>query len=295
MDEQMIGSEHQAPGLRLDYDFPGCRHRVRERLFDPNLIRNFNEIQGCRVACVCDRKSGRRQYVKTRFPGIPVTDDLNQVLAAEEVDVVVVATPVSTHREIALAALEAGKPGIGAQTSSVDVIWDLATHDLSISYYLWERKPAEVSAYGYRYQHPKLIDTAFIHLHFEDGSAAIHHVSWLCPQKTRRYFLAGKRGSLLFDDTREDRMLCFIDQGLDSRIGAKDDEVKELYYKPGKVSYPSLKRVQPLRAACENFLNCIRKSEKLRSDGHAGLAVVEMLEAAELSIAEGSKPIHLTD
>ncbi len=324
----------------------------------PNLIRNFNAIQGCRVAYVCDRKSGRRQYVKNRFPGIPVTDNLNQVLADKEVHVVVVATPVSTHREIALAALQAGKhvwvekpltdsvsgareisneakarglvlatdhlfvhnPAIvkakeiissggigeicyaesgrvnlGPPASEVDVIWDLATHDLSISYYLWERKSAEVSAYGYRYQHPELIDAAFIHLHFEDGSAAMHHVSWLSPQKTRRYFLAGKRGSLLFDDMRKNRKLCFIDQGVDSRIGANDNEVREFYYKPGKVSFPNLKKIEPLRAGCENFLNCIRYGEKLKSDGDAGLAVVEMLEAAELSISEGSKPIILTN
>ena len=262
----------------------------------PNLIRNFNEIQDCRIACVCDLKSGRRQYIKERFPGILIIDDLDEVLTREEVDAVVVATPVSTHREIALAALQAGKhvwvekpladsvlgareitteakakglvlatdhlfvhnPAIvkskeivssgeigemcyaessrvnlGPPDSEVNVIWDLATHDLSITYYLWERKPVEVVAYGYRYQHPELIDVAFLHLHFENGSAAIHHVSWLCPEKTRRYFWAGERGSLLFDDTQEDKKLRLIDQGVDSRIGAKDDEVKELFYKPG--------------------------------------------------------------
>lgn len=322
----------------------------------PNLIRNFNEIDGCQVVWVCDQKAGRRQYVEERFSGLPVTDDLVRVLSDPKVKAVVVATPVSTHRDIALAALHAGKHvwvekpladsvetakeivkqaddkrliltidhlfvynpaiaklknivaqgGIGAlcyaesgrvnlgpPASEVDVIWDLATHDLAITYYLWGKKPIEVVAYGRRFQHPKLLDMAVIHLHFEDGSTAINHVSWLCPEKTRRYFIAGEKGSLIFDDTQLNKKLRYIDQGVDSRIGAKDDEVKDLFYRPGEVSFPEIDKVEPLRAACDDFLDCIRTGKKPRVDGEAGLAVVEMLEAAEKSIAEGSRAVKL--
>jgi len=323
----------------------------------PNLIRNFNEIDHCRMAWVCESKPGRQQYVKERFPDVPVTDDLDAVLNDRSVDAVVIATPVSTHRDIAVAALRAGKHiwvekpladsvlaakqivtegesrglvlavdhlfvynpaiakakqilsqgGIGEQcyaesgrmnlgppASEVDVLWDLATHDLAITYYLWGKIPSEVVAYGRRFQHPNLIDMAFIHLHFDDGSTAIHHVSWLCPEKTRRYFVAGKKGSMMFDDTQE-KKLRFVDQGVDSRIGAGDNDVKELFYKPGEVSYPELDRVEPLRAACEHFLQCIRREDTPRTGGRAGLAVVQMLEAAERSIAEGSRPIQLEE
>jgi len=321
----------------------------------PNLIRNFSAIEDCRVVWVCDQKQGRRQYVQEKFPGIPVTDDFGTVLRDDRVGAVVVATPVSTHRDVAIAALQAGKhvwvekpladsvgaarqimeearkrellltvdhlfvynPAIykakeittaggigqicyaesgrvnlGPPASEVDVLWDLATHDLAITYYLWGKKPSEVIAYGRRFQHPKLIDMAFIHLHFDDGSTAVHHVSWLCPEKTRRYFLAGKDGSLVFDDMQPDKKLRFIDQGVDSRIGAKDDEVKDLFYRPGEVSYRDLEPVEPLRAACEDFLSSIRNGQKPRVDGEAGLAVVEMLEAAERSMVEGGKPVR---
>jgi len=322
----------------------------------PNLIRNFDAAEGCRIVWVCDQKEGRRLYVRERFPNLSVTDDFESVLKDERVDAVVIATPVSTHRHVGLCALQAGKhvwiekplaasassatalvteaearglilatdhlfvynPAIskakdiitlgeigklcyaesgrvnmGPPASEVDVIWDLATHDLAISYYLWGRKPMEIVAYGRRFQHPKLLDMAFIHAHFEDGSTAVHHVSWLCPEKTRRYFVAGKKGSLMFDDTRAEKKLRFIDQGIDSRIGAKDDEVKDLFYKPGEVSFPALDPVEPLRAASEHFLDCIRKGRRPRADGKAGLAVVEMLEAAERSISEGSISIKL--
>jgi predicted dehydrogenase len=322
----------------------------------PNLIRNFGHIDGCRVAWACDQKPGRQQYVKERFPGIPVADNLNQVLSDQSVDAVVIATPVSTHREIAVAALKAGKhvwvekplahsvtaareilqesdrrrlilaidhlfvynPAItkakqiiqkgelgqlcyaesgrvnlGPPTSEVDVVWDLATHDFAITYYLWGKLPIEVVAYGHRFLHPNLLDVAFIHLRFDDGSTAVHHVSWLCPEKVRRYFVAGKMGSLIFDDTQSEKKLRFIDQGVDSRIHAKNDEVKELYYRPGEVCFPDLERIEPLRAACLDFLACIRNGQSPRADGKAGLAVVQMLEAAEQSIAEGSRPIKL--
>ena len=96
-----------------------------------------------------------------------------------------------------------------------------------------------------------------------------------------------------FDDTQAEKKLRFIDQGIDSRIGTKDDEVKELYYRPGEVRFPELERVEPLRAACMDFLSSIRNGQTPRSDGKAGLAVVQMLEAAERSIAEGSRPIKL--
>jgi predicted dehydrogenase len=322
----------------------------------PNLIRNFMTIDECQVIWVCDLKPGRRQYIQERFHGIPVIDSVDTILKDERVAAVVVATPVSTHHEIALSALHAGKhiwiekpladsvakadelvkeaasrervlftdhlfvynPAIkkakeiiaqsgignlcyaesgrvnlGPPASEVDVLWDLATHDLAITYYLWGKRPAEVVAYGRRFQHPTLLDMAFIHLHFDDGSTTVHHVSWLCPEKTRRYFVAGKKGSLFFDDTQAEKKLRFIDQGVDSRIGTQDDDSKELFYKPGEVRFPEYEQTEPLRTACEHFLYCIRNREKPRADGDAGLAVIEMLEAAERSITEGSKPVTL--
>jgi predicted dehydrogenase len=322
----------------------------------PNLIKNFMAIDGCQVLWVCDLKPGRRQYIQEQFPAVPVIGTIDRVLEDETVSAVVVATPVSTHHDLAMSALHAGKhiwiekpladsvskadeivqeaqskgrvlftdhlfvynPAIqkakeiimqgsisdlcyaesgrvnlGPPASEIDVIWDLATHDLAITYYLWGKKPVEVVAYGRRFRHPTLLDMAFIHLHFDDESTTVHHVSWLCPEKIRRYFVAGKKGSLLFDDTQSEKKLRFIDQGVDSRIGAQDHENKALFYKPGEVRFPEYEQVEPLRAACEHFLYCIRNKQKPLADGVAGLAVLQMLEAAEFSIKHGSKPVKL--
>ena len=323
----------------------------------PNLIRNFQNLPGVQVLWVCEEKPGRQKYVAEKFPDIPITDNHNKVFADPAVDAVVIATPVSTHYDLAMAALssrkhvmiekpmagtvehaqaivaegekaglvvstdhlfvynsaiskmkslidngkvgpicyaESSRVNLGPPASEVDVIWDLATHDLSITYDIWERLPAKIVAYGQRYLHPKLIDAAFLHLHFDDGSMAVHHVSWLSPEKVRRYFLAGREGSFVFDDTVSNGKLKHIDQGVDSRIGLKDDEAKELFYKPGKVSIPELDPVEPLAASCQDFIDSIREGRTPRADGRAGLAVVRMLDAAEKSIADGSRPISLS-
>jgi len=322
----------------------------------PNLIRNFDSLADCRVRWVCDKKPGRLRYVHERWPHIPLTEDYNEILRDPSVDAIIVATPVSTHQPLAMAALNAGKHvfvekplaatseqaqaivelakreervlatghifvyhpavaamktaiergeigklcyaesgrvNLGPPASEVDVIWDLAVHDISILLYLWGQGPVEVIAYGRRFLHPTLIDAAFLHLHFADGSMAQHHVSWLSPEKVRRFFVAGTEGSLKFDDTVAEGKLRVIDQGVDSRIGLKDDEVKELYYRPGQVIVPELPKDEPLRIECQHFLDCIRNGQTPRADGQAGLAVVRVLEAAERSIAEGSKPISL--
>ena len=322
----------------------------------PNLVRNFDGMPDCRVAWVCDSKPGRQTYMAGKFPGLRLTADYRTVLDDPEVDAIAIATPVSTHYDLATAALRAGKhvmvekpladtvahaegileaadraglvaatdhlfvynPAIakmkeiqeqgrlgercyaessrvnlGPPASEVDVIWDLATHDLAITYYLWGCLPKEVAAIGRRFLHPRLIDVAFLHLKFADDSLAVHHVSWLSPEKVRRYFLAGRSGSVVFDDTVAEGKLRQIDQGVDSRIGLKDDDVKDLFYRPGTVSIPVLEPVQPLQAACRNFLDCVRSGARPRADARAGLAVVRMLEAAERSIALGSQPVQL--
>ena len=187
---------------------------------------------------------------------------------------------------------ESGRVNLGPPASEVDVIWDLAVHDVSILLYLWDQEPAEVIAYGRRFLHPTLTDVAFLYLRFADGSMAQHHVSWLSPEKVRRFFVAGTDGSLKFDDTADDK-LRVIDQGVDSRIGLEDDEVKELYYRPGEITVPELSDDEPLRVECEHFLDCVRSGHRPRADGRAGLAVVRILEAAARSIAEGSRPIPL--
>ncbi len=190
---------------------------------------------------------------------------------------------------------ETSRVNLGPPASEVNVIWDLATHDLSITLHLLNKFPVSLTALGRRFVHPSLVDAAFLHLQFPDGSISQHHVSWLSAQKVRRVFVAGTEGSLKFDDTMPTGKLEHVDQGEDTRIGLKDDEAKELYYKPGKVRSPELTQAEPLRVEVEDFLEAIRDSRPPLADGRAGLEVVRLLEAADCSIADGGRTITLAE
>lgn len=322
----------------------------------PNLIRNFNALDDSQVRWVCDRKAGRLQYIRERFPQLPLTDDWERVLSDPDVDAVAIATPVSTHRALAIAALRAGKHvfvekplaeqtasaqeiarvaeetgrvlavghifvyhpavaamyeliaagrigrlcyaessrvNLGPPASEVNVIWDLAVHDVAVLLYLWQQEPVEVTAFGNRYKHGSLLDAAFLNVRFADGSMAQHHVGWLTPEKQRRLFVAGTKGSLVFDDTLSEGKLRYIDQGEDSRIGLGDEESKELFYRPVQARSIELPSEEPLRAECRHFLECIRTGKRPRADGSAGVAVVRVLEAANESIEQGSIAVPL--
>lgn len=322
----------------------------------PNLVRNFDALADAQVHWVCDKKPGRLEFIREKFPHVPLTDDLDVLINDPRVDAIVIATPVSTHRDLALRALDAGKHlfiekpladstmhakdivragveakriiavghiflynpavltmrelisagaigqlcyaesgrvNLGPPASEVNVIWDLAVHDLAVLLYLWNQLPIQVTAYGKNFVHPSLTDVAFLHVAFADGTFGEHHISWLSPEKVRRFFVAGTNGSLKFDDMATEGKLRQIDQGIDSRIGLADGENKELYYKMGKVLFPTLNEVEPLQAECQHFVECIRNGVAPRADGESGLQVVRLLEAANWSLQEGSIPIRI--
>ena len=321
----------------------------------PNLVRNFLSLPNCKIVRACDAKLGRLRYIKERFPQVEVTPDYADLLQDPRLDAICVVTPVSTHRDLAIRALDSGrhvfveKPlaatseeawdiveraaacdrvlatghlfvyhpaivrlreeittdalgrlcymeseriNLGPPASEVDVIWDLAVHDVSIALYLSDQQPVEVVAYAGRYVHPSLLDMALLVIGYSDGVLSHHHVSWLSPHKVRRFFAAGTAGSALFDG-RLEQALTLFDQGYDSRIGARDDQAIELQYGTGEVRVPDLPAIEPLKAECQHFLECIETGCQPRASGPDGLQVVQILEAAERSVALGAQAIEL--
>jgi predicted dehydrogenase len=179
----------------------------------------------------------------------------------------------------------------GPPASEIDVIWDLAIHDLAILIYLMGSAPIEVQARANQCVHKKLSDVAFIRVQFENGFFSQHHVSWLSPAKVRSFSLYGDAGSLVFDDMASAK-LCNVDIGIDTRVNLKDDDGRELSYKPGHVFFPELPNGQPLERECKDFLDAIRGLTVPKADGRAGLAVVNLLECIAESAAAGGKPIR---
>ena len=190
---------------------------------------------------------------------------------------------------------ESGRINLGPPASEVDVIWDLAVHDIAILLYLTGEQPAEVVAYGSRVLHPTLRDVAFIRVQFPSGFFSQHHVSWMSPDKVRRFSVFGSNGSLCFDDMAPNGKLRFVDRGIDTRVNLKDNEKKELAYKPGRVEFPELPSGEPLNLECRHFLDCVKEGRTPRTDGRVGLTVVRVLESALRSIAGNSRPVLLEE
>ena len=130
-------------------------------------------------------------------------------------------------------------------------------------------------------------------LHYPDGTRSHHHVSWLSPDKVRRFFVAGTAGSARFDLAGGSKPLSLFGTGVDTRLGGGDGQAVELKYGPGEVRVPELPAVEPLAAECSHFLECVEAGRSPRADGLAGLRVVQILEAAEQSISSGSQPVEV--
>jgi predicted dehydrogenase len=250
--------------------------------------------------------SGRHVFVEKPFAASTVeARDLTERAAAARLVLAVghlfVFHPgiMCLHAELEAGALgrlcymESGRVNLGPPASEVDVLWDLAVHDVAIALYLSRSAPVEVTAYAGRYVHPTLLDMALLVIRYADGSLSHHHVSWLSPNKVRRFFVAGAAGSALFDGCLEPRALSLFGRGYDSRIGLRDDQAIALQYSAGEVRVPELPAVEPLKDECRHFLECIATGSRPRAGGPEGLQSIEILEAAEQSIAQGAKPVAL--
>ena len=321
----------------------------------PNLIRNFfaqDEIDG---VVACDLDQGRLARMQKSFPGIEVTSDHDAVIARPDIDIVAIATPVSSHFEIAKNALLAGKHcfiekpmtasvveaeelielaerrglklfvdhtfiytgavrkmkeiitsgrlgeiyyfdsvrvNLGLFQHDVNVIWDLAPHDLSIMDYLLGKKPLAVSAIGSCHVGNDLEDIAYLTLEFENNLIAHFHVNWLAPMKIRKTLIGGTKSMIVYDDTEASEKVKVYDKGIDvtTREGVYDTLVQ---YRTGDMLSPKLDQEEALAVGTRHFIDCIQNDTQPVTGGDAGLNVVRILEASELSIKNRGKLIEL--
>lgn len=189
---------------------------------------------------------------------------------------------------------ECVRVNLGPPHSDVDVIWDLASHDVSILLSLAHSPATAVSAYGRRALSSAHVDLAFMTIQFASGFIGLVHVSWLSALKVRRTFLVGTRGSALFDDTQATGKLVVSSRGPMGNYDPRDpDQSWDMAYSPSALEQPELPPILPLTAQCQEFIVRIRTGESPTADGSFGLAVVEVLEAATTSIQQGGRTVTL--
>jgi predicted dehydrogenase len=327
---------------RLRVGVIGCGY------WGPHLVRNLHEITEADLFAVSDLRPERLDHVGSRYPGLRLYSDPQELLASD-VDAVVVASPIHTHHALAREALLAGKHvlvekplaasvaeaadlltlarrqrrvlmaghtfvynpavrelrrlvqegdlgriyygdaarlNLGLFQRHVNVLWDLAPHDISILMHVLDQDPVMVSARGSTCVQADVHDVCYLEIQFSGGPSAHVHVSWLDPDKVRRLTLVGDRRMAVFDDVSAASKLRVYDRGVERPVTDNYGEF-ELAYRHGEIVIPYIAWREPLRLECEHFLHCIRSGSQPLSGGEQGLAVVATLEAAERSLRNG--------
>lgn len=319
----------------------------------PNVVRNFQDLPGATVVAVCELDERRRAAAQSRHPHLRATADAAELIAAADVDLVVVTTPVGTHFDLARAALMAGKHvlvakplartvpeaeelvalaaesrrllavdhtfvytsairrmrdlvvagdigepyyydstrvNLGLVQSDVNVLWDLATHDLAILDFLFGREPVGVAARAVA--HVGARETvAYLFLRFSGSLVAHVNVNWLAPRKVRTIFVGGSRRMIVYDDNDPSEKVKVYDKGV-LLEGAVDRARALVQYRTGDMFAPQVENVEALRVECQHLLDCVERGETPVTGGAHALRVVRWLAAAERSLAEGGREVR---
>jgi len=171
--------------------------------------------------------------------------------------------------------IEAERVNLGLFRNDINVIWDLAPHDVSILLYLLGKRPEQIRVRAHAHIQSNIHDIAHLDLGFADGMTAHIHVSWLHPCKIRRVTVIGDARMVVYDDTNPAEMLKIYNKGADVHA---DPGVS---YRFGEITIPHIDWIEPLRLECEDFANSIRSGTQPRAHGGVGLAVVQVLAAAQ--------------
>lgn len=180
--------------------------------------------------------------------------------------------------------INATRVNLGIFQQDINVVWDLAPHDISILLFLLEMMPETVSARGGAYVQAGIHDVAYVTLNFPNGVLADIRVSWLDPQKQRQITVVGSRKMVVYDDVDPNEKIRIFDKGVEVPPYSDTMEEFRLSYRYGDIITPHIALKEPLRVECEHFLQVIAEGRRARSDGYVGLRVVQILEAAQRSL-----------
>jgi predicted dehydrogenase len=176
---------------------------------------------------------------------------------------------------------------LGLCRTDINVLWDLAPHDLSILRYVLGCDPVAVSARGGASVTPGVHDVAYLELRFPGDVLAHVHVSWLDPCKVRRVTVAGSRKMVVCDDLEQVEKIRIYDKRVERPSNDGDGPLGGFTYWDGGAVAPDVPAVEPLRIQCQQFIDCIRLGFAPQSDGRSGLNVVRILERADASLRNG--------
>jgi predicted dehydrogenase len=188
---------------------------------------------------------------------------------------------------------------LGRIRQDINVMWNLAPHDVSIILYWLKEEPVSVSAKGYIYLQEELEDVVYINLDFRSGTSANIHVSWLDPNKVRKMTIVGSKKMVVYDDVSSDAKIQVYDKGITKKninesLGEYDTFGKfQLIHRAGDLLVPKIGFVEPLKIETSHFLECILEGKRPLTDGLNGLRVVKVLAAAQKSFKNDGQAIKI--
>lgn len=325
----------------------------------PNLVRNFHEMTDSRVLAVSDQRMDRLALAASRYPGIGIMQNPAELIRSPAVDAVVIATPVSSHFQLAMEALRAGKHvlvekplamtseqswqlieeaekrrlvlmvdhtfvytgsvrkmkelidagevgdlyyydsvrvNLGLFQHDVNVLWDLAVHDLSIMEHLLPAKPRAVSATGITHFPGQPDNIAYLTLFYDSSLLAHVHVNWLAPVKVRRTLIGGSRKMIIYDDVEPSEKVKVYDKGVMTEPQQAHSEAAYqmlVGYRVGDMWAPQLDSSEALKTEARHFLDCMTRCQAPITNGEAGARIVQILEAASRSMSDRGRLIEL--
>jgi predicted dehydrogenase len=324
----------------------------------PNLVRCFAEDGGSAVIAVSDLEASRLAPIAKRYPAIQTTASAKEVIDNPQIDAIAIATPVSTHFDLALQALRAGKHvlvekpmtsstasalclieeaarrnltlmvdhtfvytgavrkihelisgdqlgqpyyydsvriNLGLIQQDVDVVWDLAVHDISILNYVLPVRPLAVSATGMSHVPGRKDNIAYLTILCEGNLIAHVHVNWLAPVKVRRTMIGGSKRMIVYDDVEPSEKVKVYDKGIALTPDSENVVKMMINYRAGDVWIPKLDITEALRVEVAEFVASIESRRPPLTDGLAGLRTVQILEMASRSMQEQGKLIQVQE
>jgi predicted dehydrogenase len=322
----------------------------------PNLARNFNANPDLELSYICDFSQDRLKAASALYNQTQLVNDPGALFKDNSLDAVGIATPVSTHFELARKALESSKDvwlekpmtenveqgedlielaekkkkvlhvdhtfvytgavrkikelvdngdlgnliyydstrvNLGLFQQDVDVIWDLAPHDISIMDYLIPIKKLAVSATGSKYYGNGIVPKALLTIYMENNIVGHINVSWVSPVKIRQTLIGGTAKMVLYDDNQPSEKIKVYDKGVQLLETKEDLYHLKVQYRVGDMWAPKISDHEALGFETGHFVECLKNRCSSLTDGRAGLEVVKILVASQKSLEGRGAPVEL--
>ncbi len=182
---------------------------------------------------------------------------------------------------------------LGLFQQDINVIDDLAPHDLSILCHLIPQDPVSVMAMGARHVDTGFENLAYLHIEYESGFVAHFHLNWLSPVKVRRTLIAGNRKMIVYDDLAPSEKVKVYDKGIHVEPDKTDMNKLKFDYRTGDMWAPKLGGKEPLKAIADHFIRCVADRKTPFCGGQNGLRVVRLLAACQQSLEKNGEKIYL--